>query len=100
MKIIRKKKKKKKGKIGKNDDNKFYSYSNGKNIVFGKMKFMRNLKIFKEKNGPNLIHIPVVFYLKTFRIITNGKNRIKEYPNEYDNLISKSFLEFNPFPIL
>ena len=65
-----------------------------------KMKFMRNLKIFKEKNGPNLIHIPVVFYLKTFRIITNGKNRIKEYPNEYDDLISKSFLEFNPFPIL
>ena len=80
MKIIRNKKKKKKGKIEKNDDNKFYSYSNGKNIVFGKMKFMRNLKIFKEKNGPNLIHIPVVFYLMTFRIITNRKMELKNIP--------------------
>ena len=52
MKIIRNKKKKKKGKIGKNDDNKFYSYSNGKNIVFDKNEIYEKLKNIQRKEWP------------------------------------------------
>ena len=77
----------------KNDDNKLYCYFNGKNMAFDKNEICEKIKLSKEKNDPNLIHISVVFYLNTFRIISNGKDSIKEYSDEDEDLISKSFFE-------
>ena len=81
----------------KNDENIFYCYFNGKNMAFNKNEICEKIKTFKEKNDPNIIHIPVIFYLNNFRIISNsedGQNiTIKEYTEEDEDLVSKSFFE-------
>ena len=81
----------------KNDENIFYCYFNGKNMAFNKNEICEEIKAFKEKKDPNIIHIPVIFYLNNFRIISNsedGQNTtIKEYKEDEEDLCSKSFFE-------
>ena len=81
----------------KNDENIFYCYFNGKNMAFNKNEICEKIKTFKEKNDPNIIHIPVIFYLNNFRIISNSKDgqdiEIKEHIEEDEDLVSKSFFE-------
>ena len=81
----------------KNDENIFYCYFNGKNMAFNKNEICEKIKNFKEKNDPNIIHIPVIFYLNNFRIISNSKDgqdiEIKEHIEEDEDLVSKSFFE-------
>ena len=82
----------------KNDENIFYCYFNGKNMAFNKNEICEKIKTFKEKKDPNIIHIPVIFYLNNFRIISyseDGQNiTIKEYTEDEEDLCSKSFFEF------
>jgi len=81
----------------KNDENIFYCYFNGKNMAFNKNEICEKIKIFKEKKDSNIIHIPVIFYLNTFRIISKSKDgqdiTIKDYSEEDEDLVSKSFFE-------
>ena len=81
----------------KNDENVFYCYFNGKNMAFNKNEICERIKIFKEKKDSNIIHIPVIFYLNTFRIISKSKDgqdiTIKDYLEEDEDLVSKSFFE-------
>ena len=81
----------------KNDENIFYCYFNGKNMAFNKNEICEKIKIFKEKKDSNIIHIPVIFYLNTFRIISKSKDgqdiTIKNYLEEDEDLVSKSFFE-------
>ena len=81
----------------KNDENVFYCYFNGKNMAFNKNEICEKIKIFKEKKDSNIIHIPVIFYLNTFRIISKSKDgqdiTIKNYLEEDEDLVSKSFFE-------
>ena len=81
----------------KNDENIFYCYFNGKNMAFNKNEICEKIKTFKEKKDPNIIHIPVIFYLNNFRIISNsedGQNiTIKEYTEDDEDIVSKSFFE-------
>ena len=81
----------------KNDENVFYCYFNGKNMAFNKNEICEKIKIFKEKKDSNIIHIPVIFYLNTFRIISKSKDgqdiTIKDYLEEDEDLVSKSFFE-------
>ena len=81
----------------KNDENIFYCYFNGKNMAFNKNEICEEIKAFKEKKDPNIIHIPVIFYLNNFRIISNSKDgqdiEIKEHIEEDEDLVSKSFFE-------
>ena len=81
----------------KNDENIFYCYFNGKNMAFNKNEICEKIKIFKEKKDSNIIHIPVIFYLNTFRIISKSKDgqdiTIKDYLEEDEDLVSKSFFE-------
>ena len=83
--------------IEKNDENVFYCYFNGKNMAFNKNEICEKIKIFKEKKDSNIIHIPVIFYLNTFRIISKSKDgqdiTIKNYLEEDEDLVSKSFFE-------
>ena len=92
-----KKKKKTLTENEKNDENIFYCYFNGKNMAFNKNEICEKIKTFKEKNDPNIIHIPVIFYLNNFRIISNSKDgqdiEIKEHIEEDEDLVSKSFFE-------
>ena len=81
----------------KNDENVFYCYFNGKNMAFNKNEICERIKIFKEKKDSNIMHIPVIFYLNTFRIISKSKDgqdiTIKNYLEEDEDLVSKSFFE-------
>ena len=81
----------------KNDENIFYCYFNGKNMAFNKNEICERIKTFKEKKDPNIIHIPVIFYLNNLRIISNSKDgqdiTIKDYVEEEEDLCSKSFFE-------
>jgi hypothetical protein len=81
----------------KNDENIFYCYFNGKNMAFNKNEICEKIKIFKEKKDSNIIHIPVIFYLNNFRIISKSKDgqdiTIKDYLEEDEDLVSKSFFE-------
>ena len=78
-----------------NDKNKF------KNIGFNIEKIYEKIKICSEKKDENIIYIPVILYLNTLRIIsfTEGENEdnqisIKEYIDEEEELITKSFFEY------
>ena len=84
-----------------NDKNKFYCKINGKNIGFNIEKIYEKIKICSEKKDENIIYIPVILYLNTLRIIsfTEGENEdnqisIKEYKDEEEELITKSFFEY------
>ena len=84
-----------------NDKNKFYCKINGKNIGFNIEKIYEKIKICSEKKDENIIYIPVILYLNTLRIIsfTEGENEdnqisIKEYIDEEEELITKSFFEY------
>ena len=81
---------------GKNDENKLYCYFNGKNMAFDQKEICDKIKAVKNKKDPNLINIPVVLYLNTLRIIStenNEKISIKEYKDEDEDLITKSFFD-------
>jgi hypothetical protein len=81
----------------KNDDNKLYCYFNGKNMAFDQKEICDKIKAVKDKKDPNLINIPVIVYLNTLRIISNENNEkgipIKEYCDEDEDLITKSFFD-------
>ena len=84
-----------------NDKNKFYCKINDKNIGFNIEKIYEKIKICSEKKDENIIYIPVILYLNTLRIIsfTEGENEdnqisIKEYIDEEEELITKSFFEY------
>ena len=84
-----------------NDKNKFYCKINDKNIGFNIEKIYEKIKICSEKKDENIIYIPVILYLNTLRIIsfTEGENEdnqisIKEYKDEEEELITKSFFEY------
>ena len=81
----------------KNDDNKLYCYFNGKNMAFDQKVICDKIKEVKDKKDPNLINIPVIVYLNTLRIISNENNEkgtpIKEYCDEDEDLITKSFFD-------
>ena len=84
-----------------NDKNKFYCKINDKNIGFNIEKIYEKIKIYSEKKDENIIYIPVILYLNTLRIIsfTEGENEdnqisIKEYIDEEEELITKSFFEY------
>ena len=87
-----------------NDKNKFYCKINDKNIKnigFNIEKIYEKIKIYSEKKDENIIYIPVILYLNTLRIIsfTEGENEdnqisIKEYKDEEEELITKSFFEY------
>ena len=84
-----------------NDKNKFYCKINDKNIGFNIEKIYEKIKIYSEKKDENIIYIPVILYLNTLRIIsfTEGENEdnqisIKEYKDEEEELITKSFFEY------
>ena len=84
-----------------NDKNKFYCKINGKNIGFNIEKIYEKIKICSDKKDENIIYIPVILYLNTLRIIsfTEGENEdnqisIKEYIDEEEELITKSFFEY------
>ena len=81
---------------GKNDENKLYCYFNGKNMAFDQKEICDKIKAVKDKKDTNLINIPVVLYLNTLRIIStenNEKISIKEYKDEDEDLITKSFFD-------
>ena len=84
-----------------NDKNKFYCKINDKNIGFNIEKIYEKIKIYSEKKDENIIYIPVILYLNTLRIIsfTEGENEdnqisFKEYKDEEEELITKSFFEY------
>ena len=84
-----------------NDKNKFYCKINDKNIGFNIEKIYEKIKICSDKKDENIIYIPVILYLNTLRIIsfTEGENEdnqisIKEYKDEEEELITKSFFEY------
>ena len=84
-----------------NDKNKFYCKINDKNIGFNIEKIYEKIKICSEKKDENIIYIPVILYLNTLRIIsfTEGENEdnqisFKEYKDEEEELITKSFFEY------
>ena len=84
-----------------NNKNKFYCNINGKKIGFDIMKINEKIKLVNEKKDENIINIPVIQYLNTLRIISlteaeNGENpiAIKEYKDEEEDFINKSFFEY------
>ena len=80
----------------KDDDNKLYCYFHGKNIAFDKNEICQKIKATKEKKDPNLINIPVIFYLNSFRIIIFNEEKgisFKKYTDEEEDLITKSFFD-------
>ncbi len=81
----------------KNDENIFYCYFKGKNLAVNKNEIFVKIKNSKEKSVQIIIHIPVIFYLNNFIIISNSKDNqditIKEYTEENEDLVSISFFE-------
>ena len=80
----------------KNDDNELYCYFNGKNMVFDQKEICERIKAVKDKKDQNIINIPIILYLNTLRIISienNEKISIKEYKDEDEDLITKSFFD-------
>ena len=80
----------------KHDENKFYCYFNGKNMAFDKNEICKKIKASTENKDTNIINIPAIFYLNSLRIISLDDNKemsIKEYKEEEEDIITKSFFD-------
>ena len=66
-------------------------------MAFDKKDICEKIKIENENKDSNVINIPVILYLNIMRIISNINNEkgltIKDYVENEEDLITKSFLE-------
>ena len=65
-------------------------------MAFDQKEICERIKAVKDKKDQNIINIPIILYLNTLRIISienNEKISIKEYKDEDEDLITKSFFD-------